>query len=91
MTGSIIIALSVAVTASIIIIHGITAFNESHAQKLSSEQKAAFCDPNNPRLKFVNITESKICGIPSTPLRQSSMNQTNGTLIPSTPPNTPTQ
>jgi hypothetical protein len=25
------------------------------------------CNPNNPKLKFVNSTESKICGIPPTP------------------------
>jgi hypothetical protein len=24
------------------------------------------CDPNNPKLKFVNGTESEICGIPKT-------------------------
>ena len=33
---------------------------------LTPEQKAAMCNPNNPKLKVVNGTESKICGIPKT-------------------------
>ena len=33
---------------------------------LTPEQKAVMCNPNNPRLKVVNETESKICGIPKT-------------------------
>jgi hypothetical protein len=48
--------------ASVIVIIGFA--NESHAQRLSAQQMVAFCDPNNPRLKFVNTTESKICTIP---------------------------
>lgn len=34
---------------------------------LTSQQKAAMCNPSNPKLKFVNSTESKICGITPTP------------------------
>ena len=34
---------------------------------LTPEQVAAICDPNNPKLNFVNTTESKLCGIPKTP------------------------
>ena len=34
---------------------------------LTPEQKAAICNPNNPKLNFVNTTESRICGIPPTP------------------------
>jgi hypothetical protein len=49
---------------------------------LTPEQKAAMCNPNNPKLKFVNSTESKICGIPSTP--------TNTTTTPATNTTTPT-
>src|SRR5919197_6722639 len=30
---------------------------------ITPEQKAAICNPNNPKLNFVNTTESKICGI----------------------------
>jgi hypothetical protein len=53
-------------------------FNESHAQELTSEQKAKLCSPDNPALKFVNSTESKICGIPPSP--PSSSNQTNSSI-----------
>jgi hypothetical protein len=31
---------------------------------ISSELKEKVCDPSNPSLKFVNTTESRICGIP---------------------------
>ena len=31
---------------------------------LTPQQVAAICDPNNPKLNFVNTTESKLCGIP---------------------------
>ena len=34
---------------------------------LTPQQKAAMCNPNNPKLNFVNSTESEICGIPPTP------------------------
>jgi hypothetical protein len=34
---------------------------------LTLQQKAAMCNPNNPKLKFVNSTESKVCSIPPTP------------------------
>ncbi len=33
---------------------------------ITPEQKAAIRDPNNPKLNFVNTTESKICRIPKT-------------------------
>ena len=33
---------------------------------LTAQQKAAICNPNNPKLKVVNTTESKLCGIPVT-------------------------
>jgi hypothetical protein len=52
----------------------------SQAQQLTPEQKAAMCAPDNPRLKFVNSTESEICGIPKTPT-----NQTNSTTPTATP------
>jgi hypothetical protein len=40
------------------------------------------CDPSNPKLNFVNSTESEICGILPSPV-----NQTNATT--STAPSTP--
>jgi hypothetical protein len=39
---------------------------------LTPAQKAAMCDPNNPSLKFVNTTESHICGIPKSPSPNST-------------------
>jgi hypothetical protein len=33
---------------------------------ISPEFKAKMCDPSNPKLKVVNTTESRICGIPVT-------------------------
>ena len=60
----------------------ITTFNVSQAQQLTPEQKQTMCDPSNPKLNFVNSTESEICGIPKTPT-----NQTNST--PSATPSTP--
>ena len=54
------IVVSVALTVSVSI--GI-----AHAPALIAPQlKAAICNPNNPKLKVVNKTESKICGIPVT-------------------------
>ena len=54
-------------------------------ENLTAEQKAAMCDPNNPKLKFVNGTESRICGIPKTvtsPANASSANTTTGAEAP---------
>ena len=44
---------------------------------LTAQQKAAMCDPSNPKLGFVNGTESEICGIPKS-LPSSSANTTTG-------------
>jgi hypothetical protein len=51
---------------------------------LTAEQKAAICNPSNPKLKFVNETESRICGIPKT--IKSRANATTGAEVPSPPP-----
>jgi hypothetical protein len=72
------IAVMIAAVVTTIIITGIKTFNVTHAQLLTPQQKAAFCNPNNPKLKFVNSTESKICSIPLTPT-----NATNATTTPS--------
>ena len=50
---------------------------------LTPQQKAAICDPNNPKLKVVNTTESNLCGIPS---NTTAANTTTGAEAPSTPP-----
>ena len=49
---------------TIITVLGTVNFDTSQAQQISPEQKAKMCNPNNPKLNFVNSTESKICGIP---------------------------
>ena len=46
-------------------------FDLSRAQQISPEQTSQMCNPNNPKLNFVNSTESEICGIP-----ESVKNQT---------------
>ena len=33
-------------------------------QQITPEQKAKMCSPSSPNLKFVNTTESQICGVP---------------------------
>lgn len=75
-TRSTVIKLAVALAITVIIAQ-IETVSISQAQQMSAEQKKAFCNPNNPRLKFVNSTESKICGIPATP--SPSANATNAT------------
>jgi hypothetical protein len=36
----------------------------STSNTISPDEKLQMCDPSNPKLKFVNTTESKICGLP---------------------------
>ena len=60
-----IFAVSVVVTLTQFGIFGI-AQGQVNITSLTPEQKAAICNPNNPKLKVVNTTESKICGIPVT-------------------------
>ena len=50
---------------------------QTDSTSATSDQKAVICDPNNPKLNFVNTTESKICGIPKTPT--AAINNTTGT------------
>lgn len=78
MTRIFTIALMVAAVLTTIIIIGIETFNVGHAQLLTPKQKAQFCNPNNPKLKFVNSTESKICSLSATP-----KNATYATTTPS--------
>jgi hypothetical protein len=56
---------------------------------VSPELKSKRCDPNNPKLRFVNTTESNICGIPKT--IKNVTTTTSTTPTPSSPkPITPT-
>ena len=57
------IVVSVALTASVSV--GI-AHGRVSAVLIAPQLKAAICNPNSPKLKVVNMTESKICGIPVT-------------------------
>ncbi|MFL6324368.1 MAG: hypothetical protein ACJ72U_05255 [Nitrososphaeraceae archaeon] len=70
-----IMSITTIIAVSIVSIVSITEFgNFGIAQgqvnitsSLTPQQKAAICDPSNPKLNFVNSTESEICGIPPTP------------------------
>jgi hypothetical protein len=70
----------IVIAAAVLVTIGLA--NESHAQRLTVKQREAFCDPNNPRLKFVNTTESKICAIPPSPVPKPPADMTP---IPPTP------
>jgi hypothetical protein len=65
---------------------GIAQGQVNSTSELTPEQKAAICDPSNPKLNFVNTTESRICGIPKTPTNTTSANTTTGTEAPSVVP-----
>src|SRR5919202_5245356 len=72
-----IISITIILAAGIVSVVALTEFvsvgiaqgqvNNITSSSLTPQQKAAMCNPNNPKLKFVNSTESKICGIPPTP------------------------
>ena len=55
-----------------------TNFDLSQAQQISSEQ-SQMCDPNNPKLNFVNPTESEICGIPKSVKNQTTLDNSSST------------
>jgi hypothetical protein len=65
-----ILAASIAVTLMELGIFGNNAQGQGNVTignvTLTPQQKAAICDPNNPKLNFVNSTESELCGIPKT-------------------------
>ena len=81
MTRLFMIPVMIAALVTTIIITGIETFNVTHAQLLTPKQKAAFCNPNNPKLKFVNSTESKICGIPATPKNAPNATTTSSSIL----------
>jgi hypothetical protein len=49
---------------------------------ISPQEKSKLCDPNNPKLRFVNTTESKICGLPITIKNVTTTTPTPTTSIP---------
>jgi hypothetical protein len=99
-----IISITIILAASIVSVIALTEFGNFRVAQgqgnnitssLTPQQKAAICDPNNPKLKFINSTESRICGIPPTPTNAttsanitSSDNNTSSSLAPSAIPST---
>ena len=88
-----IIVISTILAATIVTLTGFANFGNAQGQvnstsELTPEQKAAICDPSNPKLNFVNTTESRICAIPKTPTNttSSTANTTTGTEAPSAVP-----
>jgi hypothetical protein len=78
-----IISITIIVSANIVIaLPGFGGIGIAHGQvtpSLTPEQKAAMCNPSNPKLKVVNMTESKICGLPVTVSKRASTNTTANT------------
>lgn len=64
---TIVVVIVVVVVASSVLLE-IGIINVSYAQVAAKPGQNPMCDPNNPKLKFVNTTESHVCGIPKTPL-----------------------
>jgi hypothetical protein len=85
-----VLTIIIILAATIVTLTGLGNFGTAQGQgNLTAELKAAMCDPNNPKLGFVNGTESEICGIPKTPTslaNASSANTTTGAEAP--PPST---
>ena len=97
-----IISITIILVVSIVLITLPEFGNSANAQgeggnmtsSLTPEQKAAICNPND---KFVNDTESRICGIPPTPTNTTTSssantttteNSTSSTIAPSAIPST---
>jgi hypothetical protein len=87
-----IIVISTIFAASIVTLTGFGSVGIAQGQAnptLTPEQKTGMCDPND---KFVNTTESRICGIPKTPASSAnattSENNTSSTISPSVIPST---
>jgi hypothetical protein len=59
------------------------------SSSLTAEQRAAMCDPSNPKLNFVNSTESKACGLPKSVKSNISNTTTAGPEAPSAAPTPP--
>jgi hypothetical protein len=84
------LSLLVILAAAIVTFTEIGKFSVAQGQSditpsLTPQQKAAMCDPNNPKLNFVNGTESRICGIPKTITNTTSSNITTGAEEPPPP------
>jgi hypothetical protein len=63
--------------------------SNSTATSLTPQQKSAICNPSNPKLNFVNSTESKACGLPKSVKSNISNTTTAGPEAPSAAPTPP--
>jgi hypothetical protein len=84
------LTIAVILAAAIVTFTEIGKFSVAQGQSditpsLTPQQKAPMCDPNNPKLNFVNGTESRICGIPKTITNTTSSNITTGAEEPPPP------
>ena len=96
-----IISITIILAAGIVSVVALTEFvsvgiaqgqvNNITSSSITPQQKAAMCNPGNPKLKFVNSTESKICGIPPTPKNTTSTSTANTTRTTGTGTETPSQ
>jgi hypothetical protein len=79
--------ISIILVAGIIVtLTGFASFDIAQGQVNTSsltQQQAAICSPSNPKLKFVNSTESEICGIPPSSTPANTTTPTNGKQSPS--------
>src|ERR671933_721636 len=77
-----VLTIVIILSAAIVTLAGFGTFGKSAQgqENITEEQKAAMCDPSNPKLKFVNGTESRICGIPKTikNITSTTANMTTG-------------
>src|SRR5919204_2483915 len=75
------VVLLIIMTAVVVII-GFRLSNVAHGQvtpeTITPQQKAIMCNPNNPKLHFVNSTESAVCGLP----QSIKTNETTNTTTP---------
>ena len=86
--------ISIVLASTIVTLGGFGVFGVAHGQSnattasssLTEQQRAAMCDPSNPKLNFVNSTESKACGLPKS---VKSNTTTAGPEVPSAAPTPP--
>jgi hypothetical protein len=91
------VLISIVLASTTVTLGGFGVFGGAHAQSnttttassLTPEQRAAMCDPNNPKLNFVNSTESKTCGLPKSVKSNMSNTTTAGPEAPSAIPTPP--
>ena len=83
------VSISIVFAATIVTVTGFWSFRVAHGQEsnstassLTPQEKSAICNPSNPKLNFVNSTESKLCGIP----KSVKSNMSNTTTSPSSAP-----